>query len=188
MKRLFPMLAALLLAVAAMAFVTACGDDDDDDGGGGSEDVSLTQGGDLKIAVITHGSGDSFWAVAKRGAEQAGKDMGVEVQYSESANDPQKQAQLIDAAVTDKVDGIAVSAPNPDALARPAEEGGRRRHPDDHPQLRAGRLRRPGRDHPRRAGRGDRRRGGRPAACRRRLSEAALRDPRAGQHRSQPAL
>ena len=119
MKRLFPMLAALLLAVAAMAFVTACGDDDDDGGGGGSEDVSLTQGGDLKIAVITHGSGDSFWAVAKRGAEQAGKDMGVEVQYSESANDPQKQAQLIDAAVTDKVDGIAVSAPNPDALVDP---------------------------------------------------------------------
>jgi simple sugar transport system substrate-binding protein len=122
MKRLFPMLAALLLAVAAMAFVTACGDDDDDGGGGGSEDVSLTQGGDLKIAVITHGSGDSFWAVAKSGAEQAGKDMGVDVQYSESANDPQKQAQLIDAAVTDKVDGIAVSAPNPDALVDPLKK------------------------------------------------------------------
>ena len=119
MKRLFPILAALLLAVAAMAFVSACGDDDDDGGGDGSEDVSLTQGGDLKIAVITHGSGDSFWSVAKRGAEQAGKDLGVQVQYSESANDPQKQAQLIDAAVTDKVDGIAVSAPNPDALREP---------------------------------------------------------------------
>jgi simple sugar transport system substrate-binding protein len=120
MKRLFPAVVVLILALAAMAFATACGDDDDDGGGnGGSEDVSLTQGGDLKIAVITHGSGDSFWAVAKRGAEQAGKDMGVDVQYSESANDPQKQAQLIDAAVTDKVDGIAVSAPNPDALRDP---------------------------------------------------------------------
>ncbi len=123
MKRLFPMVVVLLLAVVAMAFATACGDDDDDGGsGGGSEDVSLTQGGDLKIAVITHGAGDSFWAVAKRGAEQAGKDMGVEVQYSESANDPQKQAQLIDAAVTDKVDGIAVSAPNPDALVDPLKK------------------------------------------------------------------
>jgi simple sugar transport system substrate-binding protein len=121
MKRLFPMVAVLLLAVLAMAFATACGDDDDD-GNGGSEDVSLTQGGDLRIAVITHGSGDSFWAVAKRGAEQAGKDLGVNVQYSESANDPQKQAQLIDAAVTDKVDGIAVSAPNPDALRDPLKK------------------------------------------------------------------
>jgi simple sugar transport system substrate-binding protein len=123
MKRLYPAVLVLLLAVLAMAFVTACGDDDDDGGsGGGSEDVSLTQGGDLKIAVITHGSGDSFWAVAKRGAEQAGKDTGVQVQYSESANDPQKQAQLIDAAVTDKVDGIAVSAPNPDALREPLKK------------------------------------------------------------------
>jgi simple sugar transport system substrate-binding protein len=119
MKRLFPAFVALVLALAAMVFVTACGDDDDDGGGGGGDDVALTQGGDLRIAVITHGSGDSFWAVAKRGAEQAGKDMGVDVQYSESANDPQKQAQLIDAAVTDKVDGIAVSAPNPDALRDP---------------------------------------------------------------------
>jgi simple sugar transport system substrate-binding protein len=123
MKRLFPAVLVLLMAVLAMAFVTACGDDDDDGGSnGGSEDVSLTQGGDLKIAVITHGSGDSFWAVAKRGAEQAGKDLGVQVQYSESANDPQKQAQLIDAAVTDKVDGIAVSAPNPDALKEPLKK------------------------------------------------------------------
>jgi simple sugar transport system substrate-binding protein len=122
MKRLFPTVVVLLLALAAMAFATACGDDDDDGGNGGSDDVSLTQGGDLKIAVITHGSGDSFWAVAKRGAEQAGKDMGVDVQYSESANDPQKQAQLIDAAVTDKVDGIAVSAPNPDALRDPLKK------------------------------------------------------------------
>jgi simple sugar transport system substrate-binding protein len=122
MKRLFPAVVVLLLALAAMAFATACGDDDDDGGGGGSDDVSLTQGGDLTIAVITHGSGDSFWAVAKRGAEQAGKDMGVTVQYNESANDPQKQAQLIDAAVTDKVDGIAVSAPNPDALRDPLKK------------------------------------------------------------------
>ncbi len=122
MKRLFPTVVVLVLALAAMAFATACGDDDDDGGGTGTEDVSLTQGGDLKIAVITHGAGDSFWAVAKRGAEQAGKDMGVDVQYSESANDPQKQAQLIDAAVTDKVDGIAVSAPNPDALRDPLKK------------------------------------------------------------------
>jgi simple sugar transport system substrate-binding protein len=122
MKRLFPAVVVLLLALAAMAFATACGDDDDDGGGGGSDDVSMTQGGDLTIAVITHGSGDSFWAVAKRGAEQAGKDMGVTVQYNESANDPQKQAQLIDAAVTDKVDGIAVSAPNPDALRDPLKK------------------------------------------------------------------
>jgi simple sugar transport system substrate-binding protein len=113
-----------LSALLVLAFAAGCGGDDDGGGGGGGggEDVSLTQGRDLTIAVITHGSGDSFWAVAKRGAEQAGKDMGVNVNYSESANDPQKQAQLIDAAVTEKVDGLAVSAPNPDALKDPLKK------------------------------------------------------------------
>jgi simple sugar transport system substrate-binding protein len=110
-----------LAALLVLAFAAGCGGDDDG-GGGGGEDVSLTQGSDLTIAVITHGEGDTFWAVAKRGAEQAGKDLGVTVKYSESNNDPQKQAQLIDASVTEKVDGIAVSAPNPDALRDPLKK------------------------------------------------------------------
>ena len=66
--------------------------------------------------MVTHGDAGSFWAVAKRGAEDAAKQMGVTLKYSESNNDPQRQAQLIDAAVTEGVDGLAVSAPNPDAI------------------------------------------------------------------------
>jgi simple sugar transport system substrate-binding protein len=122
MRQLRFALLAVLLVLGLAAFAAACGDDDDDEGGTGGtpaqseDDVNLTQGQDVTIAVITHGSGDSFWAVAKKGAEDAGKQMGVTVKYSESANDPQKQAQLIDSAVTEKVDGIAVSAPNPDAI------------------------------------------------------------------------
>jgi simple sugar transport system substrate-binding protein len=119
MKRVLHYLLAVMLVVGLAAVAAGCGGDDDDSGSDQADDVSLTQGRDLTIAVITHGSADSFWSVAKKGAEQAGKDMGVEVKYSESANDPQKQAQLIDAAVTEKVDGIAVSAPNPDALKDP---------------------------------------------------------------------
>jgi simple sugar transport system substrate-binding protein len=119
MRRVLQIVLAALLVLGMAAFTAGCGDDDDDGGGGAQEDVSLTQGRDLTIAVITHGQGDTFWAVAKAGAEQAGKDMGVNVNYSESDNDPQRQAQLIDAAVTEKVDGLAVSAPNPDALRDP---------------------------------------------------------------------
>jgi simple sugar transport system substrate-binding protein len=119
MRRVLQIVLAALLVLGMAAFTAGCGDDDE---GGGQEEVSLTKGRDLTIAVITHGSGDSFWAVAKRGAEQAGKDMGVKVNYSESTNDPQKQAQLIDAAVTEKVDGIAASAPNPDAIRDPLKK------------------------------------------------------------------
>src|SRR5919112_6269819 len=121
MRRLRASVLAILMVLGLALFAAACGGDDDGGGSGGTpaskDNVDLTQGKDITIAVITHGSGDSFWAVAKKGAEDAGKQMGVTVKYSESANDPQKQAQLIDSAVTEKVDGIAVSAPNPDAIA-----------------------------------------------------------------------
>jgi simple sugar transport system substrate-binding protein len=109
-----------LLAVAGL-LLAACSDDDDSDAGtgGDSETAGAGQegGGDLTIAVVTHGDGGSFWSVAKKGAEDAGRDLGVTVEYSESNNDPEEQAQLIEAAVTAEVDGLAVSAPNPDAIA-----------------------------------------------------------------------
>jgi simple sugar transport system substrate-binding protein len=66
--------------------------------------------------MVTHGDGGSFWSVAKKGAEKAAEDLGVTLKYSESNNDPEEQAQLIEAAVTEGVDGLAVSAPNPDAI------------------------------------------------------------------------
>jgi simple sugar transport system substrate-binding protein len=119
MRRVLHYVLAALLVLGLAVFVAACGDDDDNDSSSKKDDVSLTQGRDLTIAVITHGEGDTFWAVAKKGAEQGGKDMGVTVKYSESANDPQKHAQLIDSAVTEKVDGIATSVPNADALRDP---------------------------------------------------------------------
>jgi simple sugar transport system substrate-binding protein len=68
------------------------------------------------FAVVTHGAGDAFWAVVKKGVLKAGKDLGVRVSYSESFNNPQKQAQLIGTAVARKPGGIVVSAPNPSAL------------------------------------------------------------------------
>jgi len=78
--------------------------------------LDLTQKKDITIAMVTHGDGGSFWSVAKKGAEQAAKDMGVTLKYSESNNDPEEQAQMIETAVSDGVDGLAVSAPNPDAI------------------------------------------------------------------------
>jgi simple sugar transport system substrate-binding protein len=122
MRRVLHYVLAAMLVLGLATFVAACGDDDDDGSSNKKDDVSLTQGRDLTIAVITHGEGDTFWAVAKKGAEQAGKDMGVTVKYSESANDPQKHAQLIDSAVTEKVDGIATSVPNADALRDPLKQ------------------------------------------------------------------
>jgi simple sugar transport system substrate-binding protein len=115
-------LALVFLVLAAGVFVFAgCGGGDDENGAAGGDSVDLTQEKDVTIAVITHGEGDSFWAVVKKGAEAAGKDLGVTVRYSESNNNPEEQAQLIEAAITEEVDGIAVSAPDPDAITDPVK-------------------------------------------------------------------
>jgi simple sugar transport system substrate-binding protein len=104
----------LMLVLGAAALVAGCGGDDDD--AAQEDSVELTQKRDLTIAMVTHGDGGSFWSVAKKGAEAGAEDMGVELKYSESNNDPEAQAQMIEAAVTEEVDGLAVSAPDPDAI------------------------------------------------------------------------
>ena len=100
----------LAIVMAAPLLLAACTTDGGDSEGGDSG------GGNLSFAVITHGSaGDAFWDVVQNGAEAAGEDLGVSVDY-QSDGDPQRQAQLIDAAVNQEVDGIVVSMANPDAL------------------------------------------------------------------------
>jgi simple sugar transport system substrate-binding protein len=110
----------LLVVLALGALVTAaCGNSNKDANGNtksDSESVNLTQGSDLTIAMVTHSDEGSFWSVVKKGAEQAAKDEGVKLIWSPSNNDPQKEAQLISAAVSQKVDGLAVSVPNADAI------------------------------------------------------------------------
>jgi simple sugar transport system substrate-binding protein len=106
----------LALAVAAPLFLAACTTDSGDSGGGSSGSGGGAGNGDLSFAVITHGSaGDAFWDVVQNGAKAAGDDLGVSVDY-QSDGDPQRQAQLIDAAVNQGVNGIVVSMANPDAL------------------------------------------------------------------------
>jgi simple sugar transport system substrate-binding protein len=105
--RLLALLATLAITAAAVVAGTALA---------GSSKAGRSQATPIVIAMVTHGDGGSFWSVAKRGAQQAAKDLGVTLRYSESNNDPRRQAQLINTAVSQRVQGLAVSAPNPAAL------------------------------------------------------------------------
>ena len=68
------------------------------------------------IAMITHAApGDTFWDIIRHGATAAAAKDNITLKYSNS-NDPTKQSQLIDDAINSKVDGIAVTDPNPGAL------------------------------------------------------------------------
>ncbi|WP_229070016.1 substrate-binding domain-containing protein [Actinoplanes sp. DH11] len=108
------------IAVAAVAVLglAACSDggrertDDSESGGGNAPGSS-----GWTVAMITHETpGDTFWDKIKAGAQQAAKDTGVTLKYS---NDPDagRQAVLIQNAIDSKVNGIASTLVTPDALA-----------------------------------------------------------------------
>lgn len=90
-------------------------------------DAPMAENADMKLCMYTHGDGGGFWSVAKKGAEKAAADLGITLDYQESNNDPEAQAQMIEAGVSAGCMGIAVSAPNPDAIKdalAKAEEAG----------------------------------------------------------------
>jgi len=113
----------LLVAFALAIFAVGCGGSDNNNTSSSAspasttgDNVNLTQGSGQTYAMVTHSDEGSFWSVVKKGAEAAAKAEGVKLIWSPSNNDPQKEAQLIDAAVSQKVDGLAVSVPNADAI------------------------------------------------------------------------
>jgi simple sugar transport system substrate-binding protein len=70
----------------------------------------------MTVAMVTHAApGDTFWDIIRKGAESAAAKDNVKLNYSSdptSAN----QANLIQSAIDSKVDGIALTLPDPPAL------------------------------------------------------------------------
>jgi simple sugar transport system substrate-binding protein len=109
-----------VLALAAMALLvsaTACSSGGktaaSDTSGSGGQVASTPR---YKFAMISHAPlGDAFFDTIIKGAKDAAAKDNVDFQYS-GDGDVTKQAQLVQVAIDAKVDGIAVSIPNPDAL------------------------------------------------------------------------
>lgn len=78
--------------------------------------VTPTQSSDLTFHMVTHSDDGVFWSVVKKGAQDAADALGVEMVWSPSSNDPEKQVQDMQAAVASASDGIGVSLANPEAL------------------------------------------------------------------------
>ncbi|MFI6520490.1 sugar ABC transporter substrate-binding protein [Spirillospora sp. NPDC050679] len=85
-------------------------------GGKKAEESAAPGGQRLKIAMVTHsGPGDTFWDIVQKGAKAAAAKSNVEFLYSADP-DGGKQAQLVQTAIDQKVDGIIVTFAKPDAL------------------------------------------------------------------------
>jgi simple sugar transport system substrate-binding protein len=90
-------------------------------GAGSTDTVEATQGQDLTFYMITHGDAGVFWSVVQKAAEQAGQDLGVTVKYEGANNKVEDQSQMIEAAIAEKPDGIAISLADPEGLKAAAQ-------------------------------------------------------------------
>jgi simple sugar transport system substrate-binding protein len=107
-------LAGVLLSVTACSSQGGAQNAPGAAGGGGP--AAAPGGKSFTIAMVTHEApGSTFWDRIRAGAEQAAKQHGINLKYS---NDPDsgKQATLIQNAIDSRVDGVAVTLANPDAV------------------------------------------------------------------------
>ena len=81
----------------------------------------------LQIAMIPKGTTHVFWKSVHFGAEQAAKELGVEVQWrgSQKESDRDQQISVLQGFVNKQVDGICLAPLDADALVRPVREAGR---------------------------------------------------------------
>ncbi len=79
---------------------------------------AAAQDDEIRIVIVSHGqASDPFWSVVQNGANAAGQDMGVTVEYQAPGTfDMLAMGQLIDAAVASDPDGLIVSIPDAEAL------------------------------------------------------------------------
>ncbi len=74
--------------------------------------------GPMRIAVITHGDAGGFWSTVRRGAEDAAATLpDVTLDYQGSEGDLKLQSDMINAAINQGADALAVSAPDPGAIS-----------------------------------------------------------------------
>jgi ABC-type sugar transport system substrate-binding protein len=70
----------------------------------------------MTVAMVTHASpGDTFWDLVRKGAQAAAAKDNVKLVYSSDPN-AGNQANLVQNAIDQKVDGITLTAAKPDAM------------------------------------------------------------------------
>jgi simple sugar transport system substrate-binding protein len=107
--------------LTALVTMVACGSEGDPAAGrAGAGDPGR---GAIRIVMVTHGqTSDPFWSVVANGAADAGRELGVRLEYqAPSSFDMVRMSQLIDAAVASRPSALAVSIPDPGATARSIE-------------------------------------------------------------------
>ncbi|KOT97578.1 MULTISPECIES: sugar ABC transporter substrate-binding protein [Streptomyces] len=111
---------AVALAAAAALTLAGCssssgGKKADEEGEAGAS-AGKANTPRMTVALVTHQApGDTFWDIVRKGAQAAADKDNVKLVYSADPN-AGNQANLVQNAIDQKVDGIAVTLAKPDAL------------------------------------------------------------------------
>lgn len=106
----------LVLALALTSCSSTGGKRAEDERAKGASGKAAVDTPRWKVAMITHsGEGDTFWDIVQSGAKQAAVKDNIEFLYSHD-KEAGKQAQLVQAAIDQDVDGIVVTLAKPDAM------------------------------------------------------------------------
>ncbi|TPQ23581.1 sugar ABC transporter substrate-binding protein [Streptomyces sporangiiformans] len=116
-SRRFPALVAT--AAATVLIVTGCSSSSggkEAEEGGENAAAGKANTPRMTIALVTHqAQGDTFWDIVRKGAEAAAAKDNVKLIYSSNPT-AADQAGLVQNAIDQKVDGIAVTLAKPDAM------------------------------------------------------------------------
>lgn len=109
-----------LAAVSAVATLTvalaACSSQGGAQSQAGGNGGGAAAGKRYTIAMVTHEqAGDTFWDKIRAGAQDAAAKLNIDLKYSNNENGPE-QATLVQNAIDSKVDGLAVTLSNADAV------------------------------------------------------------------------
>ncbi|MFF0156984.1 sugar ABC transporter substrate-binding protein [Streptomyces sp. NPDC005263] len=110
-----------VVAVAAAAALTLAGCSSSSGGKKAEESGSGASAGKattprMTVALVTHQApGDTFWDIVRKGAEAAAAKDNIKLVYSADPN-AGNQANLVQNAIDQKVDGIAITLAKPDAM------------------------------------------------------------------------
>ena len=80
-----------------------------------------------RVAVVSHGqASDPFWAIVKKGVDDAARQTGIAVSYrAPDSYDVGRMGRMIDEAVSARLDGLVVSLPDVRALRAPIRRAAR---------------------------------------------------------------
>ncbi|MFF8474162.1 sugar ABC transporter substrate-binding protein [Streptomyces sp. NPDC015414] len=112
---------ALVVALAAATALTLAGCSSGSGGkkaeeGGANAPAGRADTPRMTVALVTHQSaGDTFWDIVRKGAQAAAAKDNIKLVYTHDP-DAGQQAGLVQNAVDQKVDGIAVTLAKPDAM------------------------------------------------------------------------